>query len=383
MTLKIKNLQHLLQKIGMNGCLISNNVNIYYLTGNVFNGYIYVPCEGQYFYFVKSPAHLIGDNICYIYKPEQMPDFFRKNSIKIPETLLLEEDELTYSEYCRLHSVFQPQKTGNASSVMRTLRSVKLPEEIEQFSISAAKHIDVYSKIKSCYHHGISDIDLQHEIEYLMRKNGSIGIFRTFGSNMEIFMGTVLVGDNAEMPSPFDFALGGAGIDISFPMGANGTIIKEGMTVMIDMAGNYTPYQTDMSRVFSLGKIPEKALHAHNISLSIHNELKNIAKPGISCADLYNKALKIVEKEKLTQYYMGIRQQAKFIGHGIGLQINEIPVLSARSKDVLQSNMVFALEPKFVIPGVGAVGIENTWLVTDNGIDVLTKFEENIIPFDS
>ena len=73
---------------------------------------------------------------------------------------------------------------------------------------------------------------------------------------------------------------------------------------------------------------------------------------------------------------MGTQQQAKFIGHGVGLQINELPVLTPRSQEVLESGMVFALEPKFVIPGTGAVGIENTMLVTDSGVENLTVFEE-------
>jgi Xaa-Pro aminopeptidase len=77
---------------------------------------------------------------------------------------------------------------------------------------------------------------------------------------------------------------------------------------------------------------------------------------------------------------MGTRQQAKFVGHGIGLQINEPPVLTPRSEEALQPNMVFALEPKFVIPGVGAVGIENSFLVTETGLEKITLFEEDIIP---
>lgn len=77
---------------------------------------------------------------------------------------------------------------------------------------------------------------------------------------------------------------------------------------------------------------------------------------------------------------MGTEQQAKFVGHGIGIQINELPVLTPRSKEELLPNMVFALEPKFVIPGVGAVGIENSFLVTETGVEKLTRFNEEDHP---
>ena len=104
-----------------------------------------------------------------------------------------------------------------------------------------------------------------------------------------------------------------------------------------------------------------------------------MARPSTPCADLYNLAFQMAEREGLADYFMGTKQQAKFVGHGIGLQINELPVLTPRSKELLEENMTFALEPKFVIPGTGAVGVENSYLVTNNAVEKLTLFEENII----
>jgi Xaa-Pro aminopeptidase len=228
----------------------------------------------------------------------------------------------------------------------------------------------------------MTDLELQIEIERQMRKNGSLGLFRTFGSNMDIHMGSVLAGENAEAASPFDFALGGAGQDASLPIGANGTVLKDGTAVMVDMAGNYTPYVTDMTRVFAVGKLTDSAYRAHQVSLSIQNDIETTAKPGTGCADWYRLALKTAEKENLSSLFMGNKQQAKFVGHGIGLQINELPVLTPRSKEELRPGMVFALEPKFVIPGVGAVGIENSFAVTETGLEKLTVFEEEIIQLD-
>ena len=134
-----------------------------------------------------------------------------------------------------------------------------------------------------------------------------------------------------------------------------------------------------MEAVFSVGKLTELAYRAHQTALNIQNKIENIARPGTSCAKLYNLALQITEKEGLSSYFMGTKQQAKFVGHGIGIQINELPVLTPRSKELLEPNMVFALEPKYVIPGVGAVGIENSFLVTENGLEKITQFEEEII----
>ena len=168
-------------------------------------------------------------------------------------------------------------------------------------------------------------------------------------------------------------------MDPSCPLGANGTIQKDGTSDMVDMAGNYSAYLTDMTRVYAIGKLPELAYKAHQVSLAIQHEIENMARPGTPCADLYNLAFQMAEREGLADYFMGTKQQAKFVGHGIGLQINELPVLTPRSKELLEENMTFALEPKFVIPGTGAVGVENSYLVTNNAVEKLTLFEENII----
>lgn len=372
-------MQQAMQQINADGCLLSIDVNLYYTTGQIYSGYFYLPVEGAPWFFVKRPNGLSGNQVEYIRKPEQMVELFAANGLKMPEKLLLEADELTYSDYIRLQAIFNPKETANATTLMRTVRRIKTPWEIAQFRISAKKHSATYSEIPDCFRPGMTDLAFQYEIEKRMRQHGSIGIFRAFGANMDIFMGSVLAGDNAENPSPFDFALGGGGMDASCPLGANGTLLKEGTAIMVDMAGNYTAYMTDMTRVFSVGRLTEQAYHAHQTALTIQNEIQKTAGPGTPCADLYNLAVAIAGQEGLLDYFMGTKQQAKFVGHGIGIQINELPVLTPRSKEVLLSDMVFALEPKFVIPGVGAVGIENSFLVTENGLEKLTHFDEEII----
>ncbi|MBP3518447.1 MAG: aminopeptidase P family protein [Parabacteroides sp.] len=380
--LKWDRLQQAMRQINADGCLLAVDVNLYYTTGRIYSGYFYLPAEGAPWFFVKRPNGLDGDQVEYIRKPEQMAELFAAHGLKMPEKLLLEADELTYNEYIRLQTIFHPKETANATAVIRGLRRIKTPHEIEMFRLSAERHARTYAEIPECFRPGMTDLEFQYEIEKRMRKNGSIGLFRAFGANMDIFMGSILAGENAETPSPFDFALGGGGIDASCPLGANRTVLREGTAVMVDMAGNYTAYMTDMTRVFSVGWLTDLAYRAHQTALSIQNEIERVARPGTPCADLYNIAARITEEQGLSPYFMGTKQQAKFVGHGIGIQINELPVLTPRSKEVLEPNMVFALEPKYVIPGVGAVGIENSFLVTENGLEKITHFPENIIPLD-
>lgn len=377
--LKWRRIQQAMRQEEADGCLLTMNMNLYYVSGQVFNGYFYLPAEGRPYWFVKRLTVPETNQVHVIRKPEQMPELFRDLNLAMPRKLLLEADELSYNECIRLQHVFRAEATGNASALIRHIRMIKTPWEIEQMRISARRHEAVYREIPACYRPGMRDVELQIEIEKRMRMHGSLGYFRAFGSNMDIFMGSLLAGENAGEPSPFDFALGGKGIHASGPLGANGTLLREGTTVMADMSGNYTAYQTDMTRVFSIGKLPDRAYRVHRVALEIQARMERTAKPGVSCAELYRDALAMAGQEGLKDCFMGTHLQAKFVGHGVGLEINELPVLTTRSKDILQPGMTFAFEPKFVLAGIGAVGIENTFLVTDSGVEKMTLLDENII----
>lgn len=381
--LRRKRLQTEMQKNGVDACILTTGVNVFYVAGCIYNGYFYLPAEGEAFHFLKRTTEAVLENAISIRKPEQIVEELQNRGFDLPKKVLLEIDTISFSECSRLISSLQISETINASVLLRQIRSVKSDFEIAQVRECAEKHVEVYKQIPNLYKKGMTDLELQFEIEHLMRKHGSLGIFRSYGANMDIYMGSLLVGENAESPSPFDFALGGKGGNAILPLGACGEKIKQGNAIMVDMAGNYGPWMTDMTRVFSVGKLSDLAYKAHEVSREIHEVIKQDTKQGTPCADLYNIAFDITKKNNLEDYFMGTKLQAKFVGHGVGLEINEPPVLTSRSKELFVSNTVFALEPKFVIPNVGAVGVENTYLVHDNNIENLTVLEESIIDLDS
>ena len=374
-----RRVQQALSDAGADGAMLTSDISLFYLTGRVFNGWLYLPTEGAPITFVRRPVDCDVTDAIRVHRPDDMLPRLGEAGWKPGLHLLLEGDELAYNDYMRLFNLLQPGKAGNASAMMRRLRMIKTPWEVEQMRQSAKQHEAVYAEIPECFRPGMTDLELQAEIERRMRLHGSIGVFRTYGPHMNIFMGSLLAGDNAQAASPFDFALGGAGQSPVCPIGANGTTLADGTAIMVDMAGNFTEYISDMTRVFSVGRLSEKAYSAHRTALDIKAAAEVAMRPGLACSELYSLAIGMVEKAGLTDYFMGTRQQAKFVGHGIGLEINEPPVLTPRSKDALQPGMIIAFEPKFVIPGVGAVGVENSYLITETGMEKLTHFEEQII----
>ena len=376
---RIRKIQLHVANENADACIISSTVNLYYLNGFVFDGYMFIFPDQEPLLFVRRPINIKAENVILIYKPEQIPELLAERGLSVPQLILLENDVLSYNTVSRFQKALHMPEMKNVSGFMRQIRSVKSGSEMEKIRQSAKSHAKVYNQIPSLYRSGMTDLELQIEIEHIMRKEGSIGTFRSFGENMDIYMGSLLAGDNAEAASPFDFALGGKGTDPLLPLGSSNKQIKEGTTIMVDMAGNYTPYYDDMTRTFSVGEIPEEAQRAHQLSIDIHNEIIGFAKEGVACSDVYEKTMEMVVDNKMEKYFMGTKQQANFVGHGVGLEINEPPVFAPRSREVLQKNMAIAFEPKFVLPGIGAVGIENTYFVTETGLEKITICEEKIV----
>ena len=370
----------LMAQQGIDAALITCNVNLIYTYGRVVSGYLYLPLNAPARLFIKRPNDIEGEHIHPIRKPEQITGLLKECGLPLPVKLMLEGDELPFTEYNRLAACFpETEVVSCGTALIRQARSIKTPIEIEMFRRSGIAHAKAYEQIPSVYQPGMTARQLSVEIERLMRLEGCLGIFRVFGQSMEIFMGSLLAGDNAAVPSPYDFALGGKGLDPSLPGGVSGTLLQAGQCFMVDMGGNFYGYMGDMSRVFSIGKLPEQAYAAHQTCLETQEEIVAMAKPGTVCEDMYNKAIEIVTKAGFADYFMGVDQKAKFIGHGIGLEINEMPVLAPRMKQELEPGMVFALEPKIVLPGIGPVGIENSWAVTTDGLEKLTLCKEEII----
>lgn len=370
----------LMAQQGIDAALFTCNVNLIYTYGQVVSGYLYLPLNDSARLFIKRPNNIEGEHIRPIRKPEQLPDLLTEQGLPLPQRLMLEGDELSFNEYRRLAACFPSAEVlPCGSALVRQARSVKTELEIELFRRSGLAHAKAYAQIPSVYRPGMTDRELSIEIERLMRLEGNLGIFRVFGQSMEIFMGSLLAGDNAAVPSPYDFALGGEGMDPALPGGANNTPLQEGQSLMVDLGGNFYGYMGDMSRVFSIGRLPQQAYDAHQLCLDIQDAIADMARPGVVCEDLYNKAIDMVTRAGMADYFMGVGQKAKFIGHGIGLEINEAPVIAPRMKQELEPGMVFALEPKIVLPGVGPVGIENSWAVGAEGLEKLTICEESII----
>lgn len=366
---RLRPLRQAMEQADLRAALVSSPVSIYYLTGRIYRGYLYITVDNDApLYLVRRPTILHGPGVHLIAKPSQINEALAKAGMAVGEPVALELDTMPYHDAMRLaQALGMEAPEGNISPLLRACRAVKTEREKDMLRRSGVKHAEVYSRIPGLYKTGMTDIELQIEIERASRLEGCLGIFRCAGPEMEIFMGNVLTGDNADAPSPYDFAMGGAGLGPSLPVGANGTVIRPGKPVMVDMNANFDGYLADSTRCYITGDCPEEARRANELSRRICEAIADAARPGMEARKMYELALSMVVEAGMTDFFMGHRSHAGFVGHGIGITVNELPVLAPRSRDVFAAGNVIAVEPKFVLPGIGAVGIENSYEIMAEG----------------
>lgn len=386
--LRVQKIRAAMREVGVQNLLLRSVPSQLYLTGSVIQGFTLVDqSQSLPIFFLERPTSaLLGfpeERIFSVRKPELIPDLIEPMGLSITDKTSFELGHLPVTEFERLRKLSNVGSVSpiDASTLMREVRSIKTENELTDIRRLALTHMEIYRLVPELYREGMTDSELQHELEYQMRRRGSIGLFRAFGPRMEIFMGNVLAGSNAVNPAPYDFTMGGTG-EPAMPMGAAEVEIIPGTTVMVDMSGNYGVLQTDITRTYFLGELPEEVIKAHQLSIELQEWFMDYARPGAEIAKVYNHCYSRAVEEGYSSNFMGTEFQAKFVGHGVGIEINEVPVLTPRWAGTFQEGMVIALEPKFVFEGVGAVGLENTYIITKEGAENITPLPMDLIPLD-
>lgn len=381
---RISKLQQKLKEADLTGTLLVERINIYYFSGSGQQCHLFVPAEGKPLLLVKkimekAKAESPLEHIVYLKSVKDLPQMLNKHQLVINGRIGMELDVLPANSYFFYKNLLKTSEIVDVSSVIRDIRMIKSEFEISQIRESGVKHGEVFKYIGPMIKEGMSDRELAGIMEGYARKTGHLGFTRFRGFNVEFYYGHILVGAQGAASGPYDvMATVGAGTHPTFPQGVSGTMIKKGDPIYIDYIGNYTGYLVDQSRTFALGKLPPIMEKAAAVSMEIQDMLRQSLQEGVNGRDLYDESIKMAAKSGLKEYFMGYPEGASFIGHGIGLEVNEWPVI-ARGFDIeLKSGMVIALEPKFVFPDLGVVGVENTYLVLKHGCQQLTKGEDTI-----
>jgi Xaa-Pro dipeptidase len=373
-----------LVRAGVDAGFIVQNADLFYFTGSIQQGILMVPASGEPVYFVRkvyeravaeSPVEIIEK----IAGPKEIPAWFEKKGISF-STLGFEMDVMPLTTFQRYASLFPGVKTVDISTIVRELRAVKGPSEIEAMRANGKKLAALLSGARKEIRAGMTEMELQGILQGKAIAGGHTTIARMRSWNQEVGLGCVISGPDAAIPSYADFPTAGKGSGPFVPIGQGHRAFGKNEPIIVDTMWAQDGYLMDMARTYAIGTLTEKMTMAHEFSVKIMRNIESATRPGAAAGDLYEIGMEMASCSPFAACFMGPPgYNVKFIGHGIGIEADEFPFIAKGAKTVLAPGMTFALEPKFVFPGEGAVGLENVYLVTETGFEKLTTMEEEII----
>lgn len=381
---RIGNLQQKMQAKEIHGTLIIQKTDLFYFSGTSQQGWLYVPAEGKPLLMVfkeyeRAVAESALEDVVSLVSPKKIPEKLQERGYMLPSVLGLELDVLPANLYFQFDAIFEHAKIVDVSVDIRLVRAVKSEYEIDILRRACSLSDKVASRVPEFLEPGKTEVQLAGEIEGYARSLGHQGIvrMRLFGS--ELFYGHLMSGSSAAVPSYLASPTGGDGVSSMIGQGAGFKKIAKNETILVDYVFALDGYISDHTRIFAMGQLPDELVRAHEAMLEIQEKVKKLAVPGAITGELYEQMISMADEKGLGEQFMGSGQRKiRFTGHGVGLELDEFPFIAKGQKLPLEAGMTIALEPKTIFPGLGVVGIENTHLVTDTGLEQLTRFEEQI-----
>jgi len=333
------------------GFLVINLKNLYYLSG--FDG------EGSLI-ITKSENLLFTDSRFTEQVQKESPDYeiiidvpskknaridslnktLKKKNIK---KIAFEANNLSYNDFKRYSKSFKSIKLIPEENTIEKIRMIKDKEEIIKLKKAGQIITETLKEVFKIIKPGVRELDIATELAYTMRKKGAQG---------ESFEAIVVSGERSSLPH------GKPSIKK----------ISEGEFITIDTGANYQNYMSDMTRTIIIGKENKKQKEIYYIVLEAQKKALEFLKPGVKCKEVDSVARDIIKNKGYGKYF------GHSLGHGVGLDIHEMPRVSANDDTILLPGMVITIEPGIYLPSVSGVRIEDTVLITEDGYEILTWF---------
>jgi Xaa-Pro dipeptidase len=383
---RCKRLQDMMAGPGLDAVIIVQNADLFYFTGTTQSGCLYVPAQGQPIYMARkefSRARMESGlkEIVPFGSMKDIPGILAQYGYPGPKRIGMELDVLPVNFFERYTKVFPDAEFLDATPMIRQVRMIKSHYEIHLMKDAADQVHRVWQRAGEIIREGATDLEIAAELEYTARKDGHQGLVRMRGFNSELFYAQIFSGTDSAVPSYADTPLGGLGLNPSFGQSAGLKRIERNEPVIIDFAGCVDGYLSDQTRIFAIGEVSDRLRRGYEDMLTVQRRMTEIAVPGASWGAIYDECLALAVDMGYADSFMGAKgSQVSFIGHGLGIEIDEYPFIARGFKEMtLEAGMAFAFEPKVVFPGEGAIGIENTFYLSDDGLKQLTYSSEELM----
>lgn len=358
--------------------IIVQSTDLFYLTGTAQQSHLLVPAVGEPLLLVRrDPVRARAESALAQVESfktlRDLPNSLARLGIPANARLGLELDVLPVTNFRRYEKLFPEAELVDCGTALRELRAVKSPWEVEQLRHAGLRAAAAFEAAAAALVPGVTESELASVVVSTLWRDGHPGLLRMRGLNQEMPLVHILAGPHAGVASGSDTPFGGHGRTAAIPQGASDRPIRRGEAVVMDVGASVGGYIVDQTRTLSIGPLPEDLRSAYETCRSILHEISSAARPGVACAEVYELAVRRAIEAGYETTFMGTApMQVSFVGHGVGLEVDEFPILGRGWMAPLAAGNVIAVEPKIRIPGRGAVGIEDTCLVTADGLEALT-----------
>jgi Xaa-Pro dipeptidase len=367
-----------LQRAELDLTIVVTNPNLYYLTGSIQEGMLIISPE------CPGPVYMVKRVVDRAHFESPMEDIRPSVSPrKLAETLGisrlrrigLELDTVPHGWVERFRaSIGGDVELFDVSATIRAVRSAKSDWEVARIQEASDQIDHAMERARLVLTEGMTELELAAELERELRRQGMEGLVRMHRFGSEMHVGGVLSGLSATMPTWHQAVMGGSGLSPSLPHGASRRKVRVNEPIAVDLCGISRGYISDETRTFVLGQLPDEATEVQAATQEILRAMEAELRPGAHCEAIWMAAEAMAEEEGVIEGFMGVADtKMRFIGHGVGLELDELPVLADGIQGTVPEGAVVAVEPKVVLPGLGVLGEENTYHVTSSGIRQLTK----------
>jgi len=381
---RIERLKHKMDEFKIDALFLTHKPDLYYFSGSAQDSYLYIEKENDPVLFVKRylPRAIIETPIQHI-EPinsfREIPQIIKTHFNHLPKTCGLAFDVVPIKDFKFYETLFKGTTFLDGSPAIMDCRKIKSTFEIEQMKQAAIVSQKTYSFMEENLKPGISEMTFCGLFESYSRTLGHSGKLLTRHYRLEGFPFHLLSGKNGGLPGSLDSPLCGTGTSNAYPYGAGPKLIQKNEPILIDFGTIIHGYHMDETRMFVIGEMPQKAMNTSLISIEILNKLKQKMAPGVSMEDIFQSGINEARKNHLEDHYLGLPDlKSNFVGHGIGVELVETPILAKGRKAVLEPGMVFAVEPKFIFKNKFAAGIESVIHITETGSQFLSRTEHKV-----
>ncbi len=376
---RIYSIKQKLQQAEIGGLIIVQRVDLLYFSGTAQDGFLFIPADGDPLLLIKRYAPRAREesairNIIEISSVKDVPERIVDVYGKLPRTIAFELDVLPVNHFDFYRKLLPARKHLDGSMLIHETRSVKSQWEIEQIENTATLSARTFEYISTHLAPGLTEMEFAGRFEAFARKIGHGGKLRVRDYQTEVYPWHVLSGPNGGKLGLLDSPFSGEGTSPAFPAGAGFRKMAENEPILIDLGFVYNGYHMDETRMFSIGDMPPKPLKACHAAIEIHDAILEAAKPGIPIKRLYEISVKKAKALGYEDTYLGpVGYKASFVGHGVGLDLVEPPILSSKNENALRRGMTLSIEPKINFIDEFGVGVESVFTITEKGSRMISR----------